>query len=645
MIGALLAAALVVQEPPPVRLVATHDTVLLYLSETPPRGGFVVYRSIPGGARTRLTEQPILRVREPAVAAGLLGADLPMALRAVRAVDEGELLRRMVNDRFAGNVLASLSRPAAQVLGRLFVDTAATAGATYEYRVVFTNDVGEETDSAVTARVRVVDVPPAAPTQLMAKAGDHEVRLTWSYPRYRGEAGDLVLGFHLYRAEGAGPFRRLTSAPIIRNDATPFGYTDREPANEAAYRYQLTAIDLAGRESAPSNLVGTMAKDVTPPAVPTDLAARPGNGVVYLTWRLAPEVDIAGYYVERATKITDPGRRLNRDMIPAARPTWTDTVPAPGQYFYRVLAVDQAGNESLRSNALSVVPEDKTPPAPPTDVTVTIAPHKLTIRWARSSSRGVRGYHVYRGDVPEHMSRRTPAPITATQYADSGEGGTGITPGRSYIVEVSALDSAFNESPKVRLHVKVPDTEAPDPPSAFDVRNVAGRYAEVEWSSSPSLDVRAYVLTRLTAGDSAPVTLVRLPEGGARWRDTLLVHGRRYVYRLVAVDSVGNRSTARVDTVEFKDFTPPPPPRMAAARATPAGVVVTWERVIANELVGYHVYRSPLPSGHFTRLTTQPVSALTFTDPAGRKGLFYVVRAVDKSRNESSDSPPAEVVP
>jgi len=641
---ALAVAALVAQDSatPPLRLVAKGDTVLVYLSATP-NAPWVLYRGIPGGARTKLTAAPILRVVQPAVASGTLGTDLPMAMRAVRAVDESELLRRMVNDPFAGNVLTFLSRPAATVLGRLYVDAGVTAGATYEYRAVFLAPDGTETDRALSGRVRVVDVPPAPPNALTAKPGDHAVRLSWSYPKYRGDPADLVLGFHLYRAEGAGGFRRLTATPLLRNDAVPAAYTDAETANGVSYRYQLTAVDLAGRESAPTAPAIIAPKDNTPPAIPTELAASPGDGVIFLTWRMNPEPDVAGYWVERSTNITTKGSRLNRELIPAGRPSMVDTVPGATQFFYRVIAVDASGNASVPSNALSVAADDKTPPAPPSGVTISVVARRLVVKWTASPSRGVRGYYLYRGETPAMVERITGSPVVGTQYVDSGFESKGLVPGRSYLIDISALDSSFNESSKVRASVALVDDVPPPPPSSIDVQNMSGRYAEIAWSGSSALDVRNYVLTR-SLGDSA-VTLGKFGSNERRWRDSTVVRGRRYVYRLIAVDSVGNKSAAAVDTLFFRSLTAPPAPRAAAAKATPTGVVITWERVIADELVGYNVYRSPLPTGHFEKVTTTPVSALTFTDRTGKLGLFYIVRAIDKSDNESSASPPAGVLP
>ena len=642
--AALIGPALNAQTLAPIRLLAKADTVLVYLNRTLPSGGFVVYR-----AGVKLTEQPVTRVREPAAAAGQLGQDVQMVMRATRAADENEMLRRLNNDAFGAAVLSGLSRNVATVLGRLYVDAGVTRGAEYEYRVVITTRAGAETDTAYSARIRVADILPAPPTSIRARVGDSEARVTWGYPKYTGDPRDLVVGFHVYRGEGpTGAWRRLTLGAIARNDAAAPEYTDVEVRNGQALRYQVTAVDIAGRESAPVSTAPSVVQDRTAPGMPQDIIVQEGEGLVALSWRLAPEPDAAGYHVERANGLGDKFQRLDRTMIPAQRPEWVDTVPGARRFFYRIIVVDAAGNESDPSNPLTAVAHDKTPPATPANVTATAsgATRRVTVKWAPVSARDLRGYFVYRGDAPEHLVRLNDEPVLGTQFVDSGYASKGLKPGGNYVVEVSAVDSSYNESKPVRALVSIVDDDPPLAPSAVQVRNVLGRYVELEWTASTSLDVTAYEVSRSIVGTSSDST-VRIGRYAATvraLRDTTPVHARRYVYRVIAVDTAGNRGKPTIDTVEFKDFVPPPPPRVAAARLGSNGVTVTWQRVIASELAGYNLYRSTVPTGVFQRVTTAPIRELTYVDRSGTAAYFYMVRAVDRSGNESDKSPVVAVI-
>lgn len=628
---------------PPLTLVPHGDSVLVYVTESPPLlGGFVVYRARAGQSPERVTGDPVRSVHEPALAAGMLGADLPAVIRALRATDEGEMLRRLHGDRFAGTLLSLYYRSVATVLGRFYADGGLTRGVAYEYQVVFTDGTGRETDRRLAGQVTLTNVVPASPTGGSVTAGDHAAMVGWQYPKYRGDPRDFVIGFHVYRADGsAGDMRRLTTAPVLRDDAAPFAYHDGDVRNDVAYRYQVTAVDMLGVESAPGAAVSLRATDKTPPAIPVGLAVENGDGVVRLVWRMSPETDAAGYHVERSAGLSQPYTRLTRTALPVGAPEWVDSAVTGGrQYFYRVIAVDAAGNASEPSNALSSLPLDRTPPLPPPAVSTVLRERRVVVRWTASPSRDVQGYHVYRGDAPDRLVRLTSKPIAARELVDSGYAAAGLAPGRRYLVRVSAVDSSFNESAPAATELTLPDDEPPAAPGGFAVRGVLGRYAEIEWAGSSALDVQAYVLTRADSG-GAPVEVGRFDAATKAWRDTAVVTGRVYAYQLVAVDSAGNPSAAVGDTLRYGDFTPPASPRYLAARVTPAGIELRWERVASADLAGYVVYRSTLPTGVFERVTPQPVVELQFVDPTGRPDHFYVVRAVDRSQNESAASPVA----
>jgi len=631
-----------VPQQPPLLLVAQGDSVRLLLTEPPPAfGGFVAYRRVVGGTFTRITPEPIRRVQQPAVAAGLIGNDLPAVRRALRATDDGELLRRLQGDRFAGHVLGLLYPQVALVLGRTLLDAGLRRGATYEYRVVFTDNRGQETGRAFAAQVQVTDIQPRAPAAVQATPADGEITVAWTYPRYTGSPTDLVIGFHVYRAEGpVGVMRRLTSTPVVRNDVAPLEYADTLARTGAGYRYQVRAVDMARRESPPSAVVSATALDRDAPRMPVGVVAEPGDGVVELSWQASPETDVTGYHVERSTGLDQPYARITRAPVPRERPAYADRTAVGGTaYFYRVVAVDAGGNASHASNAIAALPVDHTPPVPPSGITVQPARRRLEIRWTASSSPDVRGYYVYRGDAVNRQVRLVQQPVAGTTFVDSGYGSAGLAPGGRYTLAVSAVDRSFNESEVVRAEILVPDDEPPAPPTGFAVRNVLGRYAEATWSSSPALDVRSYVLSRSAPG--GPVVQIGEVAAGREvsMRDTTAVPGTAYTYRLVAVDSAANRSPAAVDTLVFRDPTAPPAPRHASAVLTARGVELSWERVVDDALAGYHVYRALVPTGVFERLTSAPIAERSFVDPAGRGEHYYVVRAVDRSANESAPSP------
>ncbi len=112
-------------------------------------------------------------------------------------------------------------------------------------------------------------------------------------------------------------------------------------------------------ESADSAPLFITPKDIYPPEAPTGLVAAivPGtNGqaaYVELSWEANAESDLAGYWVYRSEDSSAQGQRINAQLLlsPAARDA---TAIAGKHYFYRVVAADQAGNESQASAAIAV---------------------------------------------------------------------------------------------------------------------------------------------------------------------------------------------------------------------------------------------------------------------------------------------------
>ncbi len=79
-----------------------------------------------------------------------------------------------------------------------------------------------------------------------AAAVTYSVDLTWNAP---GSSADPVVGYKVYRAVGSGAYTLLTSSAV---SAT--AYTDATVSSGTSYNYEVTSVDAAGLESAPSNI-------------------------------------------------------------------------------------------------------------------------------------------------------------------------------------------------------------------------------------------------------------------------------------------------------------------------------------------------------------------------------------------------------
>jgi predicted small lipoprotein YifL len=131
---------------------------------------------------------------------------------------------------------------------RSWLDTTARFGQSYIYAVTAIVQPNPLIESAVTSEheVRYIDrFPPPVPGDLVALTEAGRVRLVWR----ASEAEDFV-GYHVYRRERDGEFRRVSEQPLTTPEFVDTGVTAGE-----TYQYRVTALDQAGNESAPSSEV------------------------------------------------------------------------------------------------------------------------------------------------------------------------------------------------------------------------------------------------------------------------------------------------------------------------------------------------------------------------------------------------------
>ncbi len=106
--------------------------------------------------------------------------------------------------------------------------------------------------------------------------------------------------------------------------------------------------------------------------------------------------------------------------------------------------------------------------------------------------------------------------------------------------------------------------------------------------------------------------------------------------RLVVTDAVGNVFS---DTLELERPLPPDnlvfDPKLGADRLN-----VGWDASPSSDAVAYHLYRSLVPGGPYTRLNVDPVDHTVFLDSGLTPSTtyYYVATAVDESGNESIQS-------
>ena len=206
----------------------------------------------------------------------------------------------------------------------------------YNKEVVIGLDVyGPHHRSAGPSNFKVLPVVPAlpAPEGIEVKDAPDAAQLTW-----HAAAGEFRI-FRKLNGEQDLVQLGISDKPSFLDSSIEYGET---------YSYYVQSIEkVDDNNTAESELSGLNAfrpVDKFPPAVPANVSAVPGTRSIELVWDRNTEKDFAGYRVYR------DGKKVADGLTGV---TYSDRDAKPGvKYQYQVSAVDTAGNESAKSQAV-----------------------------------------------------------------------------------------------------------------------------------------------------------------------------------------------------------------------------------------------------------------------------------------------------
>ncbi len=301
--------------------------------------------------------------------------------------------------------------------------------------------------------------------------------------------------------------------------------------------------DAAGSPSSIS-LSGT-GVDTTPPAVPSDLTATAGNNQVALSWTANTESDLAYYVIYRST--TDgftpaAGDSVGKVDLPGT--SFTDTGLGAGAYYYRIAAVDNAGNKSSAS----------------TQASETLAPVISLSATSLSFGNvniGSSGQQTLRIGNTGNATLSVTAISAAAPFSSSSTGPLSINPGDSTTVTItfsptSAVTAsetltithdASGSPSSVSLSGTGVDTTSPDAPSDL-AATTGNNQVALSWTANTESDLAYYIIYRSTTDGftpSAADSIGKVDQPGVTFTNTGLSEGT-YYFKIKAVDTTGNKS-------------------------------------------------------------------------------------------------------
>ncbi len=323
-----------------------------------------------------------------------------------------------------------------------------------------------------------VKAPPVVPhspiprtiNNLGAFPREGKVLLQWSVPQKDTEGKKLsnLGGFRIWRKFIPIEKKGCSTCPnnfkvlfeidcqLPQNDCLrqkKMIYWDYQVEKEGKYAYRVTSYTTAGIESRPSNIAEI--NWVTPFPPPIGLKAKSGDGMVSISWELPPSLLENNEYQNRLSGFNIYRRYPNQDYgitplnkNPILKNSFQDLEVTNGKkYYYIVRTLKNSGSEAIESkNSVEVeaIPEDLTPPSPPSVIMAFQTHDGIVIIWEPNLDSDLEGYYIYRRrDIEDKPIRVSPLIKGKTMYLDQT-----FSPGLTYYYSVTAVDRSprHNES-------------------------------------------------------------------------------------------------------------------------------------------------------------------------------------------------------
>ena len=237
-----------------------------------------------------------------------------------------------------------------------FVDPALDASTLYFYAISAVDASGNTSSRSGSVSARTAGI--ASPFGVAAAGGIERIVVSWQ----ASDEEDL-LGYNVYRsARSDEEYERLTGVEGTAYTTGQTEYTDSGLTGGAVFFYKVSVVTATGESELSAFDGATVTSDIRAPAAPsfidgTPVIGKPGQ--IELVWN-APTTDyngseltgLARYTIYRADSANGRYEIIGRVENATA---FIDTgLTTQTIYYYRMEALDQAGNVSPRSSAVAI---------------------------------------------------------------------------------------------------------------------------------------------------------------------------------------------------------------------------------------------------------------------------------------------------
>ena len=352
------------------------------------------------------------------------------------------------------------------------------------------------------------------------------------------------------------------------------------------------------------------------PDAPTGVSATVSGSRIYVSWNSVSNA--TSYKVYRSSSASG-----SYTLIGSPSSTYYyDNSPLTGYNYYKIKAVNSAGESSYSSYASCNYTGGTTAPNAPTGVSVTntgtSSSPQLKISW--NSVSNATSYKVYRSSSASGTYSQIGSATSNTYLYDNSP-----MSGYNYY-KVKAVNSAGESSYSSYAYYN--NVTAPSAPTGVTA-TASGTHVEISWN--PVSNATSYKVYRSSSA-SGTYSQIGSATSNTYLYDNNPLSGYNY-YKVKAVNSAGE--SAYSSYAYYNNVTAPSAPTGVTATASGTHVEISWNPV--SNATSYKVYRSSSASGTYSQIGSATSNTYLYDNNPLSGYNYYKVKAVN-SAGESAYS-------
>lgn len=525
----------------------------------------------------------------------------------------------------------------AEMMNMYYYDKDVIVGKTYSYQLKRINN-NAETLFANSAPVKVeIRKNLTPPTALLSSCKENEIDLSW-------KTDSSAMMYSIYRSEQADTKKQTLVKTILnpmwdlKSNVLSYYYNDNDSSLQSAHKYFYKVVmhDIFGDQSNYSDVTEVEyfnSKDLQPV---TDVKTKVNAGKIELSWRSSASKICKGYNILRANSLTGTYENISKTPLSATTTSFADATVVEGEkYFYLIESVDGKNHKS-NSNKIAASIPDKTPPAIPTNLVARPASGTINLSWTKNTEKDLKGYYIFKAlkNADGEFNLVNAFPLSGNSYSDT----IYKEANNNFIYKICAVDNSWNRSSFSNVVIaKMPDIVPPTRPTLRSLQIVKSTLV-VTWSKSGDAFLAGYELMRQNKAEKSSFLKLNtslISSKDTIFIDSLLESGKSYAYKLVAIDSTGNKSAASNElSLLFTDSKSPITPVDVQLFYSPEKHQneLSWKLINQPKSFGGYIIYRKVKGGDYVPIS-KSVDTNSFIDTTIDNDLtyYYKVNAIDKN--------------